>query len=284
MASDTIILTDSGDGQSTGETASSFSTETPIEKQEKLNIPFFNERLISWQGPALLRTSVWGGLDPNVGFLRDRLNPSAYLKFKNINTEENMVVRYQTDVVSYGLKADLGVRVFGAMLTASKEQQLIGIPREIQLGAGFEVECLFGFGMIKVVAPVQGTLFYGGQLSGVGVSVFPSGGRLIRDDQFDYNDARTHFPMTERSYLKPSMKMDPNNKNYYAAAWRLALFYGAVMFLLGFSGITLYTSYQLRSMSLEQQRTRELLHEVVYTGQQTETAILQQIANRDKEK
>jgi len=27
-----------------------------------------------------------------------------------------MLVRYQTDAVSYGLKADLGVRVFGALL------------------------------------------------------------------------------------------------------------------------------------------------------------------------
>jgi len=133
------------------------------------------------------------------------------------------------------------------------------------------------------VAPIQGTLIYAGQLSGVGISVFPSGGRLVRDDQFDYNDPRTRFPMTERSYLKPSMKMDPNNKNYYVASLRFTFFYAAVMFLLGFTGMVGYSYYQARQLMLEKARTRELLHNIIYTEQREENTILQQIANKKEE-
>eukprot|EP01102_Stenamoeba_stenopodia_P000756 TRINITY_DN10703_c0_g1_i1.p1 TRINITY_DN10703_c0_g1~~TRINITY_DN10703_c0_g1_i1.p1 ORF type:complete len:295 (-),score=29.62 TRINITY_DN10703_c0_g1_i1:30-914(-) len=182
-----------------------------------------NNELLRWGSPTFVnRFSYWAGMDANMGFLKDRINPSAYLTFKDKDMNP-ITVRYQCSMTCYGPKIDFSLRTFGAVMWVNGDTQVEHIPKEIELGRGIELEFFVGFGIVKVVAPFKGYMFYAGGLSGVGVAVFKKGGRLLIDEQYDKKDIRTRLPLMERSYLKPYTQIDRPNTTW--SYLKLLVFY-----------------------------------------------------------
>jgi len=115
-------------------------------------------------GAASERRRIYWAWDANISGIRDILNPSVFFTFKDDKGRLLRKVRYESFLLSWGLKLEMSLRLqIGILFGKCKEKEFLEIPKRIKVEGGWDIGLLFcSVSWIKLKQPSNATLLFFG--------------------------------------------------------------------------------------------------------------------------